>query len=133
MQGHMSTGFALNLAWTIYELCRPIKTQDGGGVDPLYLLHPNSSVVVGQNLIEESTMGDADRIKQIKSDTISNFQKSNFKTQIFWLGVNATHVLLCPSLKEATCYGQVQGTFYHQKKMDLMADAWGDLLHSFRV
>lgn len=127
--GLMSSGSCLNLAWTIFELCKPIKLNNCGGVDEFFLVSQNPiGIELGAALASESRLGDSDRIKSIIANLTSS--PGAFKTQIFWLAVNAIHVLVLPSCKEAEMAINVASVFHRDKRETLMNDAYGEF-HCF--
>lgn len=130
--GQISTGTALNLAWTIFELCKPIKLQNCGGVDEFFLA---STDPVGIELMsvlgKEARLGDSDRVRAIQ-ETHKNAGPGAFKSQIFWLAVNAVHVLVLPACKEAETAIQCASVLHRDKKEGPMNDAYGEF-HCFEA
>jgi ubiquitin conjugation factor E4 B len=127
MKGVVSSGVAMNLAWTIFELCKPIKLQNCGGVDEFFLAsnHPIAQELVA-SLGNEARLGDSDRVRQIREQNQTG--PGAFKTQIFWLAVNAIHTLVLPTCKEAETAIQCASVFSRDKKEGPMNDAYGEYL-----
>jgi ubiquitin conjugation factor E4 B len=126
MKGIISSGTAMNLAWTILELCKPIKLQNCGGVDEFFLV---STDPIAQELqaalAAEARLGDADRVKSIQASHQSEGPGA-FKSHIFWLAVNAVHALVLPTCKEAETAIQCASVFSRDKKEVPMNDAYGE-------
>ena len=128
--GLLSSGTSLNLAWTIFELCKPIKVHNCGGVDESFLISTNPVAIELQaSLATEARLGDSDRIKAITAGA-NNTSVGAFKSQIFWLAVNALHTLVLPSCKEAEMAIQCASVFHRDKKDGPMNDAYGEF-HCF--
>ena len=131
--GLLSSGCCLNLAWTIFELCKPIKLNNCGGVDEFFLVSQNPiAIEIGAALATESRLGDSDKIKSIVAGLANATSPGAFKTQIFWLAVNALHVLVLPSCKEAEMAITVASVFHRDKKEGPMNDAYGEF-HCFEA
>jgi hypothetical protein len=131
VNGLISSGTALNLAWTIFELCKPIKLNNCGGVDEFFLASTNPiAVELLATLYKESRLGDAERLEEIRSKTGDKL--GAFKTHIFWLAVNAIHVLVLPSCKEAEMTIQCASVLHRDKKEGPMNDAFGEF-HCFEA
>lgn len=131
MNGLISSGTALNLAWTIFELCKPIKVQNCGGVDEFFLASTNPvAIEIAAALNSESRLADSERLDQIRSKTGDSL--GVFKTHIFWLAVNAIHCLVLPSCKETEMTIQCASVFHRDKKEGPMNDAFGEF-HCFEA
>lgn len=131
--GLISSGTALNLAWTIFELCKPIKVHNCGGIDEFFMISSNPVAIELQAaLAGEARLGDSDRISSIteKFRDQSMGSAGAFKSQIFWLAVNALHTLVLPSCKEAEMAIQCASVFHRDKKEGPMNDAYGEF-HCF--
>ena len=118
--GLLSSGTCLNLAWTIFELCKPIKL--GVDIDPFHCI--TGSALIG-SLDGEARLGDADRVAAVAAPA-----PATFKSQIVWLAVSAIHTLVLPSSKEAEMCIQCASVFHRDKKDVLMNDAYGEF-HCF--
>ena len=126
MKGVLSSGACMNLAWTIFELCKPIKLQNCGGVDEFFLASSHPTAIELQSVLaHEARLGDSDRVKQI-IDSKSPAVPGAFKSQIFWLAVNAIHTLVLPTCKEAEMAVQCASVFSRDKKEGPMNDAYGE-------
>jgi len=133
--GLLSTGTCLNLAWSIFELCKPIKVQNCGGVDEFFLAPSSNPIVVElqASLAGESRLGDSDRLASITQRLSSiNTGSGAFKTQIFWFAVNAIHTLVLPSCKETEMAITVASVFHRDKREMAMNDAYGEF-HCFEA
>jgi hypothetical protein len=131
MNGLISSGTALNLAWTIFELCKPIKINNCGGVDEFFMASSNPVAIELQaSLANEARLGDTDRVNAIKNGLKNENSPGAFKTQIFWLAVNALHTLVLPSTKETEMAIQCASVFHRDKKEGPMNDAYGEF-HCF--
>jgi hypothetical protein len=127
MKGVVSSGTAMNLAWTIFELCKPIKLQNCGGVDEFFLASTDPVAVELMSVLgSEARLGDSERMKKIKESHQTG--PGAFKSQIFWLAVNAIHTLVLPTCKEAETAIQCASVFSRDKKEGPMNDAYGEYM-----
>ena len=124
MGGLLSSGTCLNLAWTIFEMCKPIKLDSV--LDEMFLVSRGAGELLGA-LLTEARLGDAERVA-----AVAPTDGGAFKTQIFWLAVSAIHTLVLPSTKEAEMCIQCASVFHRDKKDGPMNDAYGEF-HCFEA
>lgn len=128
--GLLSSGCALNLAWTILELAKPIKVDQSGTIDPMFMVASDEqSLLLHAALAGEARLGDEETLNLIRTTHV-HASSPSFKTQIFWLAMNAIHTLILPSCKEAEMAIQVASVFHRDKRDREMNDAYGEF-HCF--
>eukprot|EP00397_Hematodinium_sp_SG-2012_P002574 GEMP01002581.1.p1 GENE.GEMP01002581.1~~GEMP01002581.1.p1 ORF type:complete len:1013 (+),score=207.23 GEMP01002581.1:205-3243(+) len=104
MQGFPLSGFSLNFAWTLLELCKPIKLSMAHTLDAYFIMHPSGEKML-KGFQEETKLGDGDELAAGKEyakahDTIA----PKFTTQLFWLMLKSMHTIVIPASKEHVCY-----------------------------
>eukprot|EP00929_Paragymnodinium_shiwhaense_P057796 TRINITY_DN28947_c0_g1_i1.p1 TRINITY_DN28947_c0_g1~~TRINITY_DN28947_c0_g1_i1.p1 ORF type:complete len:1038 (+),score=296.89 TRINITY_DN28947_c0_g1_i1:65-3178(+) len=135
VQGFPTSGVALNACTLLLHLCKPIKPDQASAVSPYFSMREDIPDLLG-NWSGETRFGEKEQIegakevaqKDDKAFTVAPFDKSLFKTQLFWMTSKAVGVLLLPVAKEAFNTFQGIASVFYEKDPGMSDEAWREFL-----
>lgn len=114
MQGFPTSGFSLNVAMTLMELCLPIKLSAVTSLDAYFIDHP-VGVKMLRAFTEETRLADEDQLIEAKEYGKATYDVApKFTTQLFWLTLKAMYTIVLPAIKEDMCFMMGLAVFVRQ-------------------
>jgi len=134
IHGFPTSGAALNAFTLLLHLVKPITVDKAVEISPYLALREDIPDILG-SWQQESRFGEKEQIEAAQgvakvdpAFTTAAFDKTLFKTQVFWLASKGLSVLLLPVAKEAFHSMQGIASAFFDKQPSVSDDAWREFL-----
>lgn len=131
MMGLVGSGYGLNVAWMVFELCKPVKLETANSLDYTVgiLGETDAQKDCQASLFSEARLGPKDTCAKYLSTLSADAIKSagSFKNQAFWFGLSALNCMVVPACKEAESALGCASVMHRNKRPDeCESDAFGE-------
>jgi len=128
MIGFATSGFAMNVFWTLLLLVKPVKIFSA--LDPFFLCRNDVAPLMG-GFIKEERFLDKEAVEEATQSPQGKAAigaATAFKHQIFWAALKGFHVLMHPTIKDAEVFLQCAGHYQREHKTPQMESFLGEWL-----